>query len=111
MDIASRPRNTRAPRAAPLSSRHPHFRNAHMNLQIGGKLALVSGSTAGIGFAIAGALAAEGAHVIVNGRTQKAVDEAVQKLTAETKGALSGFAGDLSQAAVAEALANKHPGV
>jgi len=82
-----------------------------MDLQITGKLALVSGSTAGIGFAIARALAAEGAHVIVNGRTPKAVDEAVQSLTTETKGTLLGFAGDLSHATVAEALAKKHPGV
>jgi NAD(P)-dependent dehydrogenase (short-subunit alcohol dehydrogenase family) len=82
-----------------------------MDLQIGGKLALVSGSTAGIGFAIAKALAAEGAHVIINGRTQKAVDEAVQDLTTETKGTLLGFAGDLSQALAAEALAEKHPDV
>ncbi len=82
-----------------------------MDLEITGKLALVSGSTAGIGFAIARALAAEGAHVIVNGRTQKAVDEAVQSLTTETKGTLLGFAGDLSHATVAEVLANKHPGV
>lgn len=42
-----------------------------MNLQLNGKRALVSGSTAGIGFAIAEALAREGAHVIVNGRAQE----------------------------------------
>jgi len=82
-----------------------------MDLQIAGKLALVSGSTAGIGFAIAKALAAEGAHVIVNGRSQKAVDEAMQSLATETKGILLGFAGDLSQASAAEALSHKHPGV
>ena len=41
-----------------------------MDLDLKGKLALVSGSTAGIGFAIASALAGEGARVIVNGRTQ-----------------------------------------
>src|SRR6478672_9035083 len=48
-----------------------------MNLQLENKLALVSGSTAGIGFAIAKALAAEGARVIVNGRTERRVAEAV----------------------------------
>ena len=47
-----------------------------MDLKINGKLALVSGSTAGIGFAIASQLAAEGARVIVNGRSQEAVDSA-----------------------------------
>ena len=41
-----------------------------MNLQLNGKIALVSGSTAGIGFAIAQALVNEGARVIANGRTQ-----------------------------------------
>lgn len=51
-----------------------------MDLQLGGKRALVTGSTAGIGFAIAEALAKEGATVIVNGRTAKRVDEAVAKL-------------------------------
>ena len=43
-----------------------------MDLGIGGKRALVTGSTAGIGYATAEALAREGAEVIVNGRTQGA---------------------------------------
>src|SRR5580698_5873810 len=86
----------------------PSIRNSHMDLQIGGKLALVSGSTAGIGFAIARVLAAEGAHVIVNGRTQAAVDEAIMKLKGETGGTLLGFAGDLSRSAVATSLAEEH---
>ena len=51
-----------------------------MDLQLKGKLALVSGSTAGIGLAIASALAQEGARVIVNGRKQEAVD-AVRKIS------------------------------
>ena len=46
-----------------------------MDLQLKGKLALVSGSTAGIGYAIAHTLAQEGAAVIVNGRTQAAVED------------------------------------
>lgn len=82
-----------------------------MDLQIAGKLALVSGSTAGIGFAIAQALAAEGAHVIINGRTAAAVDQAVAKLKDQTGGILLGFAGDLAQAAVATQLAKEHPNV
>src|SRR3984957_6059007 len=82
-----------------------------MDLALKGKLALVSGSTAGIGHAIAAALAGEGARVIVNGRTQKAVDGAVQELAAMTGGDVLGFAGDLSAASVAEDLARKHPGV
>jgi NAD(P)-dependent dehydrogenase (short-subunit alcohol dehydrogenase family) len=48
-----------------------------MDLQLDGKLALVTGSTAGIGLAIAKALAAEGATVIVNGRSERRVQEAV----------------------------------
>jgi NAD(P)-dependent dehydrogenase (short-subunit alcohol dehydrogenase family) len=82
-----------------------------MDLQLSDKLALVSGSTAGIGYAIARVLAAEGAHVIVNGRSQEAVDKAIETLKKETNGTLLGFAGDLSQASVAEDLANKQANV
>ena len=82
-----------------------------MDLHLEGKLALVSGSTAGIGRAIAAALAREGARVIVNGRSQSAVDKAVAELQAATGGSLIGFAGDLADAAAAEALSRAHPGV
>ena len=82
-----------------------------MDLQLKGKLALVSGSTAGIGLAIAAALAQEGARVIVNGRKQEAVDEAVAQLKSSTGGEVLGFAGDLSKAAVANELAQRHPDV
>jgi NAD(P)-dependent dehydrogenase (short-subunit alcohol dehydrogenase family) len=78
-----------------------------MDLQLRDKLAVVSGSTAGIGYAIADALAKEGARVVVNGRTQAAVTEAVSKIG---PGAL-GFAGDLSDAAKAAELARKYPDV
>jgi NAD(P)-dependent dehydrogenase (short-subunit alcohol dehydrogenase family) len=78
-----------------------------MDLQLRDKLAVVSGSTAGIGYAIADALAKEGARVVVNGRTQAAVTEAVSKIG---QGAL-GFAGDLSDAAKAVELARKYPDV
>jgi short-subunit dehydrogenase len=69
-----------------------------MDLQLHGKLALVSGSTAGIGYAIARTLAQEGAAVIVNGRTQAAVDEAAARIRAETHGTVHGHAADLSEA-------------
>jgi NAD(P)-dependent dehydrogenase (short-subunit alcohol dehydrogenase family) len=82
-----------------------------MDLNLKGKLALVTGSTAGIGHAIATALAREGARVIVNGRSQAAVDNAVAKLKATTGGDVQGFAGDLGTAAAAEAVARQYPGV
>jgi NAD(P)-dependent dehydrogenase (short-subunit alcohol dehydrogenase family) len=67
-----------------------------MDLQLDGKLALVSGSTAGIGFAIAKALANEGARVIVNGRTASRVEAAIQQLrNAGVRGHVEGFAADL----------------
>jgi NAD(P)-dependent dehydrogenase (short-subunit alcohol dehydrogenase family) len=86
-----------------------------MDMQLSNRLALVSGSTAGIGYAIAEALAREGARVIVNGRTQAAVDAAcaaIGKSAGKSSGkAPIGFAGDLSVAAVAEELVRKHPGI
>jgi NAD(P)-dependent dehydrogenase (short-subunit alcohol dehydrogenase family) len=82
-----------------------------MDLQLKGKLALVSGSTAGIGLAIATALAQEGARVIVNGRKQEAVDAVVAQLKSSTGGDVLGFAGDLSKADVANELARRYPDV
>jgi NAD(P)-dependent dehydrogenase (short-subunit alcohol dehydrogenase family) len=82
-----------------------------MDLQLEGKLALVTGSTAGIGFAIAEALWREGARVIVNGRTQKAVDEATARLGTSRGAKAQGFAGDLGSAAAAAELARAHPDV
>jgi NAD(P)-dependent dehydrogenase (short-subunit alcohol dehydrogenase family) len=82
-----------------------------MDLQLTKKIALVSGSTAGIGNAIAASLAREGATVIVNGRTAAAVDAAVAAMKSTTSGEVIGFAGDLSVAAVAEKLAHTYPQV
>jgi NAD(P)-dependent dehydrogenase (short-subunit alcohol dehydrogenase family) len=65
-----------------------------MDLGLTGKTALVTGSTAGIGFAIAQVLAGEGAKVVVNGRTQARVDAAVRQIG---KGA-RGVAADLGSA-------------
>jgi NAD(P)-dependent dehydrogenase (short-subunit alcohol dehydrogenase family) len=82
-----------------------------MDLQLEEKTALVSGSTAGIGRAIAEGLAAEGATVIVNGRTREAVDRVVAEISAAHGGKVLGFAGDLSDAAAAATLASEHPRV
>jgi NAD(P)-dependent dehydrogenase (short-subunit alcohol dehydrogenase family) len=82
-----------------------------MDLNLKGKLSLLSGSTAGIGLAIATALAQEGARVIVNGRSQTSVGVAVTELRSTTSGEVYGFAGDLSIAAVAEELARAFPDV
>lgn len=69
-----------------------------MNLQLDGKLALVTGSTTGIGYAIAANLAAEQATVIINGRTEARVAEAVANLKAQgiRKENLRTFVGDLT---------------
>jgi NAD(P)-dependent dehydrogenase (short-subunit alcohol dehydrogenase family) len=80
-----------------------------MDLKLKGKRALVTGSTAGIGAAIAAGLAREGARVVVTGRSQAGVDEAVATLKADSGGDLIGFAGDLGTAAAAEELVRRHP--
>jgi len=82
-----------------------------MDLGLKGKLALVSGSTAGIGHAIAEQLVREGARVIVNGRTATAVDAAVAKLNGGAAGSALPFAADLSTAAAANEVAKKYPDV
>jgi NAD(P)-dependent dehydrogenase (short-subunit alcohol dehydrogenase family) len=75
-----------------------------MNLQLEGKTALVTGSTAGIGLAIATALAKEGAAVTVNGRTQERVDQAMR-----SSGAAHGIAADLGTEAGARAVIARLP--
>jgi NAD(P)-dependent dehydrogenase (short-subunit alcohol dehydrogenase family) len=67
-----------------------------MHIDLSKRHAIVTGSTAGIGLAIARGLAAAGAHVVINGRTQARVDEALATITKDVSSArLSGVAGDL----------------
>lgn len=81
-----------------------------MNLGLQAKLAVVSGSTAGIGLAIAGALAAEGARVILNGRTEERVAAAIENIRERVPSAdLRGVAADLGTAAGVDAFLKKAP--
>ncbi len=70
-----------------------------MQIDLSDKLAIVSGSTAGIGFAIASGLAAAGATVVVNGRSQAAVDRAITAIrNGQPDARVRGVAGDLGTA-------------
>lgn len=83
-----------------------------MDLQLEGKRALVTGSTAGIGYAIAEALLQEGAAVIVNGRTKERVDTAVKKLRARSSAAqIDSLAADLGTAAAVQQAIRQFPEV
>ena len=84
-----------------------------MDLELGKRRALVTGSTAGIGYAIARGLAAEGAQVVITGRTQSSVDGALARLRKELpKANAEGIAADCATAegalhAVAKPLATR----
>src|ERR1035437_443278 len=83
-----------------------------MDLKLAGKTALVTGSTAGIGYAIALGLAREGARVFVNGRTQARVDAALERIRKELPDAtLEGIAEDLGTADGCERLVRGLPSV
>ncbi len=83
-----------------------------MDLKLTGKTALVTGSTAGIGHAIAQSLAAEGAQVYVNGRSQQRVDAAIAAIRKQVSNAkVEGIPADFSSAAGAETVTAKLPEV
>lgn len=83
-----------------------------MDLQLSGKVALVTGSTAGIGLAIASALAGEGTTVIINGRSEQRVTEAIAKIRQHHHRAkLEPLVTDLSKAAGTTKAASQFPHV
>jgi NAD(P)-dependent dehydrogenase (short-subunit alcohol dehydrogenase family) len=81
-----------------------------MDLGLRGKIAVVSGSTAGIGLGIAKTLAREGARIVINGRTEKRVSEAAESIRMETRGAeVQGVAADLGTAKGIEEFVKQVP--
>src|ERR1700730_89945 len=83
-----------------------------MNLKLENKTALVTGSTAGIGFAIARSLAAEGTRVIVNGRTEERVSKAIASIRKSHPNAkLEPFAANLATAEAAIEAARRFPAI
>jgi NAD(P)-dependent dehydrogenase (short-subunit alcohol dehydrogenase family) len=83
-----------------------------LDLKLADKVALVTGSTAGIGFAIARQLAGEGAYVYVNGRTQQRVDAAIASIRSQNPVArVDGIASDFSSAAGAATVIAQLPAV
>lgn len=83
-----------------------------MDLKLKNKIALVTGSTAGIGYSIAKSLANEGANVYINGRSQAKVDEVVKKLIAETGNEnVKGIAADFTNTTQIAALIKQLPEV
>ena len=83
-----------------------------MNLQLSGKTAFISGSTQGIGFAIARQLLQEGAAVIINGRSETRVVEAIEKLRLLVPdGDISGAAADFSKVEEVDTLLQNLPDV
>src|SRR5687767_10131893 len=81
-----------------------------MKLDLSSKSAIVTGSTAGIGFAIAKGLAECGATVVVNGRTQAAVDKAIAALKSSVPGiSVRGVPADVGTAQGCAALVKAEP--
>src|ERR1700761_2089891 len=99
-------------RSPPISSAAKTLEHAFMKIDLTGKTALVTGSTAGIGHAIAKGLALAGAAVVVNGRTQAKVDAAVAALAQAAPGGKGrGVAADVSTAAGCNTLVAALPDV
>ncbi|MGZ3417527.1 MAG: SDR family NAD(P)-dependent oxidoreductase [Polyangiales bacterium] len=82
-----------------------------MDLQLRGKRALVTGSTAGIGLAIAERLAREGADVFLNGRTERRVQDAIMRVQKSAVGRVEGIAADLGTVDGADRVLSRVPDV
>lgn len=83
-----------------------------MDLKIKGKAAFISGSTAGIGLAIAKRLLEEGVQVIINGRTQDNIDKVVSELkTLNSDYHISGIAADFSKKGYVDKLLKELPDI
>ncbi|MGE6608548.1 SDR family NAD(P)-dependent oxidoreductase [Halomonas sp. NPDC076908] len=81
-----------------------------MQIDLSGKHAIITGSTAGIGFAIAHGLAQAGASVVITGRTQERVDEAISKIKQDAPSAnIKGVAADLGTAEGCQTLIKQQP--
>src|SRR6202011_2360231 len=81
-----------------------------MDLKLEGKQALVTGSTAGIGFAIAEALVKEGATVVVNGRTEERVNASMKQLQrSQARGKVEGLAADFGTAGGVQQAITRFP--
>src|SRR3954468_2369820 len=97
-------------RVSLLASNRPEAQS--MDLQLKDRRALVTGSTAGIGFAIARLLAAEGAQVIVNGRTRARGEDAIARIRGELPAAVvEGVAADVGTADGCRAIVDARPEV
>lgn len=95
-----------------INSLTQNFLSCTMDLKIKDKKAFVSGSTAGIGYAIAKRLLMEGAQVIINGRTQAGVDQAVAELKSSTGNMqVSGITADFSKAEEVNRLVAQLPDI
>ncbi|MQW76502.1 SDR family NAD(P)-dependent oxidoreductase [Nocardioides sp. dk4132] len=83
-----------------------------MDLQLTGKKAFISGSTQGIGYAVASGLLHEGAAVVLNGRSQDRLDAAIERLRAEVPdGSVSGLAADFGDPGEVRRLLDSLSGV
>ncbi|MFP6889031.1 MAG: SDR family NAD(P)-dependent oxidoreductase, partial [Nitrospinota bacterium] len=75
-----------------------------MDLMLGGKAAMISGGSKGIGFHIASDLAGEGCHVAISGRTESDLDDARERIAALGRGRVISFHGDMNRKEDCEAF-------